>query len=135
MEQQILAEVDYHEAIHDYSHFGELLHWGKAKLEAHPELYYGHGTDNPWDEALAMLIYVADYPYDVGEEVLKNQVPLRQRQDYADYIKRRIDERIPAAYLTHEAYFASLQFYINEHVLIPRSPIAELIEHQFAPWV
>ncbi len=98
-------------------------------------LYYGHGTDNAWDEAVALTLHTLHLPHDVHAAVFDARLTESERQKLAQLIDQRIHERIPLAYLTHEAWFAGLSFYIDERVLIPRSPLAELIENQFAPWL
>ncbi|MDD5580125.1 MAG: 50S ribosomal protein L3 N(5)-glutamine methyltransferase [Methylobacter sp.] len=96
---------------------------------------FGHGTVTALDEAAALVLYTIHQPYNLAEPYLESVLTLKERQNIIDIIARRITERKPAAYLTHEAIFAGLSFYVDERVLIPRSPIAELIEQRFAPWV
>ena len=99
------------------------------------KLFYGHGTDNPRDEAIALVLHVVNLPHDAPRSVLTRRVTAAQAERYEALIRRRIDERQPLAYLTHESWFAGLRFHVDERVLIPRSPIAELIERQFSPWI
>jgi len=99
------------------------------------EVYFGHGTDNAWDEALALLLPSVNLPMDSDERILDARLTLPERKLILQRIHDRVTKRIPVAYLTQQAYFAGLKFYVNEHVLVPRSPLAELIEGQFLPWV
>lgn len=99
-------------------------------------LAFGHGTDNALDEALALVLHAVQLSHDdMGAAWLDAHVSAREAERIHTLFKRRIEERIPAAYLTHEAWFAGLSFYVDERVLIPRSPIAELIEAHFEPWL
>lgn len=97
-------------------------------------LYYGHGTDNAWDDASALILHSLHLPYNINPTVLDAHLTKDEQTKLFDLINQRITNRIPVAYLTHEAWFSGLSFYVDERVLIPRSPIAELIESQFAPW-
>jgi ribosomal protein L3 glutamine methyltransferase len=98
-------------------------------------LYFGHGTDNAWDEAVALLIYVLDLPADIDDSVLSRSLTSTESLQLKNLFDARLERRIPAAYLTHQAWFCGLPFYVDERVIIPRSPIAELIETRFSPWV
>lgn len=98
-------------------------------------LFYGHGTDNAWDEALALVLHTLNLPHDIHPAMLDAHLLKEEQAKLQELIQKRVKEKIPVPYLTHEAWFAGLSFYVDERVLIPRSPIAELIENQFAPWV
>lgn len=98
-------------------------------------LYFGHGTDNAWDEAAALILHSLHLPHDISQQVLDARLVAEERTRLLELIQRRVEKRIPLAYLTNEAWFSGLSFYVDERVLIPRSPIAELIEQHFQPWV
>lgn len=98
-------------------------------------LYYGHGTDNAWDEAVALVLRTLHLPHDITPTILDARLTLQERETLLELIDKRVKKRVPVAYLIHEAYFAGLSFYVDERVLIPRSPIAEMIENQFSPWI
>lgn len=98
-------------------------------------LYYGHGTDNAWDEAVALVLHTLHLPHDVNSSVLDARLTQEEKNTLSELIDLRINKRIPVPYITHEAWFSGLPYYVDERVLIPRSPIAELIESQFEPWI
>lgn len=112
----------------------DFLRFGLSCVNA-SDVFYGHGTDNAWDEVVALVYGTLSLPFDVDPMLLQAQVSEEERAKLVKNLELRIVERIPVPYLTNEAYFCGLPFYVNQHVLIPRSPIAELIEHQFSPWV
>jgi ribosomal protein L3 glutamine methyltransferase len=99
------------------------------------EIYFGHGTDNALDEAAYLVSYCMELPPDFTDEDLEREVSHAAKQRLAELLWQRIASRKPAGYLTNEAWFAGLRFYVDERVLIPRSPFAELIADRFEPWV
>jgi ribosomal protein L3 glutamine methyltransferase len=98
-------------------------------------VFFGHGTDNAWDDAAALVWHALRLPDNPTPRVYDRAISAAGQQQVEALIDRRITERIPAVYLTGQTWFAGLPFYVDPRVLIPRSPIAELIEQQFAPWV
>lgn len=98
-------------------------------------IYYGHGTDNAWDEAVALVLHTANLKHDVNHAVLDANLISEERSKLFELIDKRANDRVPVPYLTNEAWFLEQPFYVDERVLIPRSPIAELIENQFAPFI
>jgi ribosomal protein L3 glutamine methyltransferase len=99
------------------------------------ELYYGHGTDNAWDEACALVLQSIDMPFDTPEFWLQCRLTEDEKHLILQRLERRINERLPLPYLTNKAYFCGLEFYCDQRTLVPRSPIAEMIERQFKPWI
>jgi len=98
-------------------------------------VFFGHGTDNAFDESAALVFHALRLSHDAGSKVYARRVGARRQKEVESLIARRIEERVPAAYLMGETWFAGLPFYVDQRVLIPRSPIAELIERQFSPWI
>ena len=97
-------------------------------------LFYGHGTTNAWDEAVYLLTFVLDLPPDADRSVLSKVLTAQQQSDVEALFQRRVNERIPAPYLTGTAWFCGLAFRVDQRVIIPRSPLAELIYNGFQPW-
>src|SRR6204780_4512943 len=98
-------------------------------------LHFGHGTGNARDEAAELVFFVAGLSHALGASAYALELRPRQVARIEQLLRRRIAERIPLAYLTHRAFFAGLELYVDERVLVPRSPIAELALQRFAPWI
>lgn len=96
---------------------------------------FGHGTDNAYDEAAYLLLHALHLPLDRLEPFLDARLTRAERQQLAALLTRRVDQRIPAAYLTHEAWLGEFRFYVDERVLVPRSFIAELLREGLSPFV
>lgn len=98
-------------------------------------IFYGHGTDNAYDEAAWLILAALHLPHDTLENFLDATITEPERKHLAHLIERRISERIPTAYLVREAWLKGFKFYVDERVIVPRSFIAELLEEQLAPWI
>jgi ribosomal protein L3 glutamine methyltransferase len=98
-------------------------------------LFFGHGSDNAWDEAVYLLLHTLHLPLDRLEPFLDARLTLAERYAALDVIERRVKDRTPAAYITREAWLGEHRFYVDERVIVPRSFIAELLEEQLAPWL
>ncbi|MCH8537828.1 MAG: 50S ribosomal protein L3 N(5)-glutamine methyltransferase [Alkalimonas sp.] len=119
------------DAIQNLYTIEDWLRWSVSRLHQ-SGVFLGHGTDNPWDEAASLLATVLYLPPITDEALFKARLTQQERREFVDLLQQRIEQRIPAAYLTHQAYFAGLPFYVDERVLVPRSPIAELIQQGFS---
>lgn len=97
------------------------------------ELFYGHGTDNPWDEAVYLVFSALGIPFDCDDNMLQKMLSEDECTRVDALVRERIESRRPVAYLVREAWFAGLPFAVDERVLIPRSPLAELILNEFDP--
>ena len=98
-------------------------------------LFFGHGTDNAWDEAASLLLHTLHLPLDRLDPFMEARLTATERAAVLDTIRRRINERVPASYLTHEAWLGERRFYVDQRVIVPRSHIAELLEDQLSPWI
>lgn len=112
----------------------DYIRWAASRfLEA--GLFFGHGTDNAIDEAAALVLHALHLPPDLSPSWFSSRLTAEEQQRVIELVARRVELRKPLPYLTGEAWFAGLSFKVNEQVLIPRSPIAELIENEFIPWL
>ena len=98
-------------------------------------LAFGHGPPNAYDEAAYLLLHALHLPLDRLEPFLDAKLTAAERSEFGALLARRIDERVPAAYLTHEAWLGEFRFYVDERVIIPRSFIAELLPDGLEPYV
>jgi len=98
-------------------------------------VFFGHGTDNAWDEATQLVLAAVHLPWNTNPAVLDSRLAESEKERVLDFIKLRAVARKPLPYITHESWFCQLPFFVDERVLIPRSPIAELIQVEFSPWL
>jgi len=98
-------------------------------------LFFGHGNDNAWDEAVYLTLHTLNLPLDRLEPFLDARLLPHEREQLLDIYTRRCQDRLPAAYLTHEAWLGEHRFYVDDRVIVPRSFIAELLDEQLAPWI
>jgi ribosomal protein L3 glutamine methyltransferase len=112
----------------------DFIRWGASRFNA-ARLTFGHGNDSAIDEATQLVLHTLHLPPDTPPVYAQSRVTQDERVALTAAFQRRIDERVPAAYITGEAWFAGLAFKVDRRVLIPRSPIAELIESGFEPWL
>lgn len=111
-----------------------LIEWGAERFDD-AGLVYAHGTDNALDEAASLVLHSLSIGYDQPDSVLDEPLDASDLDRARELLEQRIKTRRPAAYLLQEAWFAGMPFYIDERVLVPRSPLAELIAASFEPWI
>lgn len=121
-------------SLHELCTVLDYIRWGTSRFNE-AGLWFGHGTDNAWDEALLLVMHALHLPLDSKPEVLRGRLTTEERREVMALLERRVDERLPAPYLTHEAWFCDIPFYVDSRVLVPRSPIGELIRGEFQPWL
>ncbi|OIZ94512.1 ribosomal protein L3 N(5)-glutamine methyltransferase [Candidatus Rickettsiella isopodorum] len=129
-----MSDEELKAALLEFRHLQDILRWGYTQFNK-ANLYYGHGTDNVWDEIVYLVLSTLKLGPHLNPCFLGASLSLAERRLLIENIRQRVEERIPTAYLVNEARFAGLTFYVDARVLIPRSPIAELIQHAFTPWV
>jgi ribosomal protein L3 glutamine methyltransferase len=99
------------------------------------ELFFGHGSENAYDEAAYLILHTLNLPLDRLDPFLDARLTQSELYDVLDIIERRTEQRIPAAYLTNQAWLGDMSFYVDERVIVPRSFIAELLRDQLFPWL
>ena len=112
----------------------DLVRWGASEFEREG-LSYGHGFATALDEARYLTLHALALPYDLGDDYLDAVLTLAEREQVIEILQLRVSSRRPAAYISREAWFCGLSFYVDERVLVPRSPMAELLANHFEPWV
>ncbi|MCP4387504.1 MAG: 50S ribosomal protein L3 N(5)-glutamine methyltransferase [Gammaproteobacteria bacterium] len=112
----------------------DFVRWGSSEFLRNG-LSFGHGFVNALDEARYLVLHALALPYDWPDSYLDATLTVGERERVIEVLQQRVASRQPAAYITRESWFGGLRFYIDERVLVPRSPIAELISNHFEPWV
>lgn len=111
----------------------DFVRWGASRFNE-AELYFGHGTDNAIDESLFIVLYALHLAPGLAPELMQSHLTDQEKAKVLALFERRIHDRLPVPYLTNEAWFGGLKFFIDERVLVPRSPMIELIEKRFDKW-
>ena len=126
--------------LHTFANIAELhtvRDWLRFSVSAFNEakLTFGHGSENAYDEAVYLILHTLHLPLDTLEPFLDARLTLQEKTVLMTLLKRRVENKVPAAYLTHEAWLGEFSFYVDERVIVPRSFIAELLRERLFPWV
>ena len=134
MSELLIEEATLDEAVAELSTLHDWLRWTTSQF-ASSGIFFGHGTNNAWDEAVSLLLPALSLPIDAPKELMHARLTSTEKNRLAGLIAERINDFTPVPYLTNIAWFANMPFYVDERVLIPRSPFAELINNRFTPWL
>lgn len=108
----------------------DFLRWTFSNFNR-SDIYYGHGQDNAWDESLHLVLTGLELPMDLPDNLFDTRLTLSEKQLLVGLVTERLAKRVPVAYLVNSAWFCGLEFYVDERVIVPRSPISALIEDSF----
>ena len=125
-----MDKIDFAEVSEQLHTIADYVRFGASQFNQ-AELYFGHGTNNAWDEATRLVMFQLSLPNDAADVLMQCRLVLQEKQAILQLFERRIIEGLPAAYITNQTMFCGLPFYVDERVLVPRSPIGELIENKF----
>lgn len=125
---------DESDVLEQLQNIPDFVRWGASRFNE-AGLYFGHGSDNAIDDALTLVLHALHLPHKLPAELMQSRLTTQERKSILELFKLRIGQRLPVPYITHEAWYGGLPFYVDERVLIPRSPIIELIEQRFEPWI
>lgn len=126
--------MDSNDITHQLSTLRDYIRWASSEFNRQ-KLTFGHGFEKALDEAVYLVLYALELPWNWPESYFDCTLTSNERERVHAVLMQRIKTRHPAAYITHEAWFCGLPFYVDHRVLVPRSPIAELIDHRFEPWL
>lgn len=126
--------MEQQEITQDLKTLRDYIRWASSEFHRQ-QLNFGHGFVNALDEAVYLVLHAVELPWDWPKEYFDCVLSQSEREHVFAVLNQRIKSRQPAAYITHEAWFCGLPFYVDERVLVPRSPIAELINDRFEPWI
>ena len=121
-------------AVRDLSTIKDFIRWTFSRFQK-ADLFYGHGTDNPWDEAVHLVMGALKLPLDFDRDMLNCALTYNEKKHLLKLVQTRISKREPLPYLLGEAWFMGLPFKVTKDTLIPRSPIISLLESEFSPWL
>lgn len=120
--------IDNLHTIRDY------IRWSISEMTTNKS-YFGHGSDSIWDEAVHLVLNAINVSHDIDSEMVDSRLLTQEKKTIIDYVYQRACQRKPLPYILKKAWFAGMEFDIDERVIIPRSPLAELIHNDFSPWV
>lgn len=134
----MIDKMNLDEPVHDLHTLLDFSRWAVSRF-VEADLFYGHGTDNPWDEAVALVFFALNLPANItrvtGEGLFSSRLTSSEKTTIVELVSKRVESKLPLPYITRQAWFANLPFYVDERVLIPRSPFAELIHGEFQPYL
>lgn len=126
--------INADEAIAQLHTLRDFMRWGVSLFHENGAAL-GHGYDDPWDEVVALILFALHLPWDIDNRVQDARLLDSEKLRICELLTWRVIDKVPTAYLTGTSWFAGIPFQVDQRVLIPRSPIGELIEKQFAPWI
>jgi len=127
--------IDYNSATKELNTLRDFLRWTTSRF-SEAGLFYGHGNEDAFNEAMQLILHSLHLPVtEFPELFIDCRLTSQEKKLITELVEKRIEQRIPVPYLTNEAWFAQLPFFVDERVLIPRSPFAELIADDFSPWL
>lgn len=129
--KELVAQIDADNVAEDLHSIQDFLRWGYTVFNQ-SEVYFGQGSDNPWDEMLHLVLATLGLPLDTPEHLFSSRLTKSEKNLLIQLVIERIEKRIPVAYLTQQSWFCGLPFYVDERVIVPRSPIGALIEEKFS---
>lgn len=129
-----IDQINADEAIAQLHTVRDFLRWAVSLFNEY-DVCLGHGYDDPWDEAVALVLQGLHLPWDIDNRIQDARLLDSEKTRLCELLTWRVIDRVPAAYLTGTSWFAGIPFQVDQRVLIPRSPLGELIEKQFSPWI
>ena len=130
----LIAKATFADAVNELSSIRYFIRFSVTCLRA-ADVHIGHGSEDPFAEATALVMQTLSLQWSADAEILDAKLLRSERQAIVDLLEKRVNERTPLGYLLNLSYFCGHPFYVDERVLIPRSPIAELIENGFEDYL
>lgn len=127
----MIDEKQLENVSNDLTTIFDFVRWTVSRFHQ-SDIFFGHGTDNAWDEARSLVFQALSLPVSDLEQLYQAKLTLNEKRHILSWVEKRINQQIPLAYITNMSWFCDLPFYVDERVLVPRSPIAELIQDRFS---